>query len=63
MSADGLGEGCSEEIRTINEFWVVAVPSDAVIVGSPLVLAGGVLGDNAGIAGEGEGGEIGRHHI
>jgi len=59
MSADGLGEECSEE--TVNEFRGVAVPGDAVIVGSPLVLVGGVLGDNGGIAGEGEGGEIGRH--
>ena len=50
VSADGLGEGCSEEIRTVNEFRVVAVPGDAVIVGSPLVLVRGVLG-----------GEIGRH--
>jgi len=43
---------------------VVAVPGDAVIVGSPLVLVRGVLGDNggtAGTAGKGEGGEIGRH--
>ena len=61
MSADGLGEGCSEEIRTVNEFRVVAVPGDAVIVGSPLLLVGGVLGDNGGIAGEGGGGEIRRH--
>jgi hypothetical protein len=22
VSADGLGEGCSEEIRMVNEFWV-----------------------------------------
>ena len=43
VSADGLGEGCSEEIRTVNEFRVVSVPGDAIIVGSPLVLAGGVL--------------------
>jgi len=33
MSADGLGEECSEEIRTVNEFRVVAIPGDAVIVG------------------------------
>jgi hypothetical protein len=30
VSGDGLGEGCSEEIRTVNEFRVVAVPSDAI---------------------------------
>ena len=40
MSADRLGEGCSEEIRTINEFRVVTIPGDAIIVGSPLILAG-----------------------
>jgi len=64
-SANGLGEGCSEEIRTVNEFRVVTVPGDAVIVGSPLVLVGGVLGDNSDIADEGGGGEIGgrRRHI
>ena len=60
VSANGLGEECSEEIRTVNEFRVVAAPGDAVIVGSPLVFVGSVLGDNGGIAGEGEGGEIGR---
>lgn len=42
VSADGLGKGCS----------------DTVIVGLPLVLVGGVPGDNGGIAGEGEGGLI-----
>ena len=42
MSADGLGEGFSEEIRTVNEIRVIVVPGDAVIVGSPLVLIGGV---------------------
>jgi len=52
VSADGLGEGCSEKIRTVNELRVVADPGDAVVV-SPLVLAGGVLGDNGGIAGDG----------
>ena len=61
VSAGGLGEGCSEEIRTVNEFRVVAVPGDAVIVGSPLVLIGGVLGDNSGTASKSEGREIGRH--
>ena len=55
VSADGLGEGCSEEIRPVNKFRVV-VPGDAVVVCSPLVLGGGVLGDNGGIAGESEGG-------
>jgi len=34
----------------VNEFRVVAIPGDAVIVGSPLVFVGGVLGDNGGIA-------------
>ena len=61
VSADGLEEECSEEIRTVNEFRVVAVPGDAIIIGSPLVLVRGVLGDNGGTAGKGEGGEIGRH--
>ena len=61
-SADGLGEGCSEEIRTVNEFRVVAVPGDAVIVRSSLVFVGGVLGENSGITGDGGGGRIGRHH-
>jgi hypothetical protein len=44
---------------------VVAVPGDAVVVGSPLVPVGCVLGDEGGIAGEGESGEIGkpRRHI
>jgi len=32
VSADGLGEGRSEEVRTVNEFRVVAVPGDAVII-------------------------------
>src|SRR5712672_3627653 len=35
-SAGRPGEKCSAEIRAINEFWVVAVPCDAVIVRSPL---------------------------
>ena len=43
VSANGLGEECCEEIRMVNEFRVVAVPGDAVIVGSPLVSVGGVL--------------------
>jgi len=42
---------------------VVAVPSDAVIIGRPLVQVGAVLGDNGGITGEGEGGEMGRHRL
>jgi len=61
VSADRLGERRSEEIRTVNEFRVVAVPGDAVIIGHALVLVGTVLGDNGGFAGEGEGGETGRH--
>jgi len=40
VSAFGFGEGCSEEIRPVNEFRVVAVPGDAVVVCSPLVLGG-----------------------
>jgi hypothetical protein len=54
VSADGLGEGCSEEIRPVNKFRVV--PGDAIVVCSPLVLGGGILGDNSSIAGESEGG-------
>ena len=42
VSADGFGERCSEEIRTVNEFRVIAVPGGAVIVGNPLVLVRGV---------------------
>ena len=42
---------------------MVAVPSDAVIIGRPLVQVGAVLGDNGGIAGEGEGGEMGQHRL
>jgi len=61
VSANRFREECSEEIRTVNEFRVVAIPGDAIIVGSPLVLVGGVLGDNGGIAGEGEGRDIRRH--
>lgn len=57
--ADWLGEGCSKEIRTVNEHRVVAAPGDAVIVGNPFVLVGGVLRANGGIAGEGE---VGRPH-
>ena len=41
VSADRLGEEFCEEVRTVNEFRVVAVPGDAVIVGSPLILVGG----------------------
>ena len=55
VSADRLGEGCSEVIRTVNKFRVVAVPGDAVIKRPPLVIVGGALG---GVA---EGGEIERH--
>ena len=61
VSANGLGKGRSEEVRTVNEVRVVAVPSDAVIIGRPLVHVRAVLGDNGGVAGEGEGGGIGRH--
>ena len=32
VSADGLGEGRSEEVRTVDEVWVVAVPGDAIII-------------------------------
>jgi len=32
MSADGLGEGRSEEVRMVDELRVVAVPGDAVII-------------------------------
>ena len=32
VSADGLGEGRSEEIRTVDEVRMVAVPGDAVII-------------------------------
>jgi len=32
VSADGLGEGRSEEIRTVDEVRVIAVPGDAVII-------------------------------
>jgi hypothetical protein len=48
-SADGHAEGCSEEIRTVNEFRVVAVSGDAVIVANPPILVRGALGDNGGI--------------
>lgn len=40
VSADGLGKGCSEKVRAVNEFRVVAVPSDTVIIGRPLVHVG-----------------------
>jgi hypothetical protein len=56
VSADGLGEGRTEEVGTINEVRVVTVPGDAVIIRRPLVLVGAVLGDNGVIAGEGKGG-------
>lgn len=32
VSADGLGEGRSEEVRTVHKGRVVTVPSDAVII-------------------------------
>jgi hypothetical protein len=32
MSANRLGEGCSEEVRTVDEVWVVAVPGDAIVI-------------------------------
>ena len=32
VSADGLGEGRSEDVRTVDEVRVVAVPGDAVII-------------------------------
>ena len=57
VSVDGLGEECSEVIRTVNKFRVAAVPGDAVIERPPLVIVWGALGDNGGIA---EGREIGR---
>ena len=41
VSADRLGEGCSEVIRTVNKFRVVAVPGDAVLKRPPLVIVGG----------------------
>jgi hypothetical protein len=58
-SASRLGEWCSEQIRAINQFRVVAIPGDAIIVRSPLVLIRGILGANA--ANTGEGREIRRH--
>lgn len=64
MSADELGEGRSEEIRTVDEVRVVVVLGDAFIIGDPLVLVGAVHGDSggiAGIAGDGKGGDIRRH--
>ena len=32
VSADGVGDGCSEEVRTVDKVWVVAVPCDAIII-------------------------------
>ena len=32
MSTDGLGEGRSEEVRTVDEVWVISVPGDTVVV-------------------------------
>ena len=40
---------------------MVVIPGDAVIICRCLVLVGAVHGDRGGIAGGGEGGEIGRH--
>ena len=59
VSASGLGEWRSEEIRTVDEFWMVAIASDAVIVGGPLVF----VGDVVDIAGEGESREMGGHGL
>jgi hypothetical protein len=59
VSTDGLEEGRSEEVRTVDEVRVVVVPGDAVIICRSLVLVGAVHGESGGIAGEGEGGEIG----
>lgn len=61
MSAARLGEECSEEVRAVDRFRVVAIPGDTVIVRSPLVLAGGVLGSHGGIAGDDAGGGRRRH--
>ncbi len=55
MSADGLGEGCSQEVRTVDEGRVVTIPGDAVIIGRSLVIVGSIHG------GEGGGGEMGCH--
>jgi hypothetical protein len=41
VSAEGLGEGCGEEVRPVDEFRVIAVPGDPVVVCSPFVLGGG----------------------
>lgn len=60
-SAGGLGEWRSEIVRTVQEFRVVAVPSDAIVVGHPFVGIGAALGNNGGFAGKSEGREIGRH--
>lgn len=51
----------SEVVRTVKENQVVAILNDAVIKRRPLVHVGNVLEDSGGLAGEGEGGEIGRH--
>jgi len=51
VSTTRLREGFSEEIRPVNKYRVVAVPGAAVVVCSPLVLGGGVWGENGGIAG------------
>ena len=59
-SALGLAEGCSEEVRAVDEFRMVPIPTDTVVVRSPLVLVGRVLRDNGNIAWGGGGGEIGR---
>jgi len=58
VSADRFREGRSEEVRTVDEVRVVAV---AIIIRRSLVLVGAAHGDSGGIAGEDEGGEIGRH--
>ncbi len=60
VSAVGLEEGCSTEIGSVDEYRVVAVLGDPVVVCNPLVLGGGVLGDSGGIASESEG-PGGRH--
>ena len=63
VSASGLGEWHSEEIGTVDEFWVVAIASDTIIVGGPLVFVGGVLGYDGRITGEGESRGMGRHGL
>lgn len=60
-SALGLWEGGGEEVRTINEFWVVAVVArESVIVHLSLVLVGSVWRNIADIAGDTGGGGDGR---